>query len=51
MTKMGRRGGFSHFYPCRALARLQAQKQKFIRADIVLGVSSLKQTDFCVGKA
>jgi len=51
MPKMGRRGGFSHFYPCRALARLQAQKQKFIRADTVLGAGSLKQTDFCVGKA
>ena len=51
MPKMGRRGGFSHFRPCRALARLQAQKQKFIRADTVLGASSLKQADFCVGKA
>ena len=32
MPKMGRRGGFSHFRPCRALARLRAQKQKIIRA-------------------
>ncbi len=51
MPKMGRRGDFSHFCPCRALARLRTQKQKFIHADTVLGAGSLKQTDFCVGKA
>ena len=51
MPKTGRRGDFSHFCPCRALARLRTQKQKFIRADTVLGAGSLKQTDFCVGKA
>jgi hypothetical protein len=51
MPKMERRGDFSHFCPCRALARLRTQKQKFIHADTVLGAGSLKQTDFCVGKA
>ena len=51
MPKTGRRGDFSHFRPCRALARLRTQKQKFIHADTVLGAGSLKQTDFCVGKA
>ena len=51
MPKMGRRGDFSHFCSCRALARLRTQKQKFIHADTVLGAGSLKQTDFCVGKA
>ena len=51
MPKMGRRGDFSHFCPCRALARLRTQKQKFIHADTVFGASSLKQNDFCVGKA
>ena len=51
MPKMGRRSDFSHFHPWRALARLQAQKQKFIHADTVFGASSLKQNDFCAGKA
>ena len=51
MPKTGRRGDFSHFCPCRALARLRTQKQKFIHADTVFGASSLKQNDFCVGKA
>ncbi len=32
MPKTGRRGGFSHFRPCRASARLRTQKQKFIHA-------------------
>ena len=51
MPKTGRRGDFSHFCPCRALARLRSQKQKSIHADTVFGASSLKQNDFCVGKA
>jgi len=51
MPKTGRRGDFSHFRPWRALARLRSQKQKFIHADTVFGASSLKQNDFCVGKA
>ena len=51
MPKTGRRGDFSHFRPWRALARLRSQKQKFILVDIVFGASSLKQNDFCVGKA